>query len=86
MLRFVTQVNLIEKSENNLKVTKKCMNMKKVLRHIRTDYISMTPSMSDVYVVLPSFARASVIKFVKTLGFHIEYVFYRIYHSAKFSV
>ena len=38
------------------------------------------------YVILQFFATASVMRFVETLEFHIEYVFYRIYHPAMFNV
>ena len=38
------------------------------------DDVSMTPSMSDFYVVLPYFATASVIKVIETFDFHIGYM------------
>ena len=37
--------------------------------------VLMTSSMSDFFVILQFFATSSVIKFVETLDFHIEYVF-----------
>ena len=36
--------------------------------------VFMTSSMSDIYVILQFLATASVIEFVETLDFHIEYV------------
>ena len=37
--------------------------------------VFMTSSMSYFFVILQFLAKASVIKFAKTLDFHIEYVF-----------
>ena len=37
--------------------------------------VFMTSSISDFFVILQFLATASVIKFVETLDFHIEYVF-----------
>ena len=37
--------------------------------------VLMTSSMSDFFVILQFLATASVIKFIETLDFHIEYVF-----------
>ena len=37
--------------------------------------VFMTSSMSDVFVIFQFLATASVLKFVETLDFHIEYVF-----------
>ena len=37
--------------------------------------VFMTSSMSDFFVILQFLATASVMKFVETLDFHIEYVF-----------
>ena len=38
--------------------------------------VFMTSSMSDFFVILQFLATASVVKFVETLDFHIEYVFW----------
>ena len=46
--------------------------------------VFMTSSISDFYVILQFFAATSVMKFVETLDFYIEYVFWWIYLSAKF--
>ena len=46
----------------------------------------MTSSMPGLYVILLFLATASVFKCVETLDFRIEYVFDRIYHSAKFNL
>ena len=52
------------------------INVMLIKKHVSDIFdVLMTSSMSDFFVILQFLATASVIKFVETLDFHIEYVF-----------